>query len=241
MARDGRQVDPDTGYAYEVWLDQPPMEFVLVPPGAFMMGECSERHPVRLTRPFYLAKYQLTQGQWQTVMGTTPWSGKHYVREDGRNPAVYISWGDCQEAIEKLGSGFRLPTEAEWEYACRAGSSNEFCFGDDEPALREHGWYVENALKAGEEYAHGVGHKRPNAWGLYDMAGNVFEWCHDWYGEYPSGMQTDPSGPERGFGRVMRGGCFLDAAGCCRSAYRHGFDPGYRYGGVGLRPAKSLP
>ena len=174
-------------------------------------------------------------------MGSSPWLGKDYVKSADRNPAVYISWEDCQGFVNKLGSGFRLPTEAEWEYACRAGSATAYSFGDGASQLKDYAWYDKNAWDIGEKYAHGVGLKKPNAWGLYDMHGNVWEWCQDWKGDYPSGSVTDPTGPSRGSSRVFRGGSFDGSAGGCRSADRGGSSPGDRCDILGARPARSLP
>ena len=137
--------------------------------------------------------------------------------------------------MKKLGSGFRLPTEAEWEYAWRAGSTTAYCFGDDESRLKEYAWYDDNAYDVGEKYAHGVDQKKPNAWGLYDLHGNVWEWCQDWYGEYPTGSVTDPMGPRSGSLRVGRGGSWFDTAGYCRSADRIHGSPGGRNDIVGCR------
>jgi eukaryotic-like serine/threonine-protein kinase len=137
---------------------------------------------------------------------------------------------------------YRLPTEAEWEYACRAGSTTRFCFGDDEAKLEEYAWYVKNS----DSKTHPVGQKKPNAWGLYDMHGNVWEWCQDWYGKYPAGPLTDPEGgPEPGFwkklvyGRVLRGGSWYGYAGFTRSAFRNHF-PDFRNYLIGFRVARAL-
>ena len=250
VTRNGGLVDPQTGYAYEIWLKQPRMEFVLVPAGEFTRGSpATERdrdskeaqHRVRLTKPFYLAKYEVTQGQWNAVASSTPWSGKSHVRSEARNPAVFVNWDDCQGFLKGLGEGFRLPTEAEWEYACRAGSTNRYCFGDSESQLGDYAWYDGNAWDIGEQYAHGVGQKRPNAWGFYDVHGNVWEWCSDWHGDYAMGSATDPLGPLRGSCRVYRGGSFFYGAGSSRSALRFWCDPSYRYDFLGFRPVKALP
>ena len=260
VTRGGEWADPTTGYAYEIWLKDPRMEFVFVPAGEFVMGcalsaseakrqfgEATEwcrrqqpRHRVRITKPLYLAKYEVTQSQWQPVMGSTPWARMRYVKRDRRSPAVYISWKDSQSFLSKLGAGLRFPTEAEWEYACRAGTTSAYCFGDDAGMLRDYAWYEDNAEFVGEFYAHGVGLKKRNAWGLYDMHGNVWEWCQDWFGSYSSGTQIDPQGPARGTRRVFRGDAFDGSAIGCRSAFRNDHVPDTRYAGVGLRPAKSI-
>ena len=173
-------------------------------------------------------------------MGSRPWSSKNYVRKNANNPAVYISWNDCQAFIRKLnqmegGNKYRLPTEAEWEYACRAGSAKRFSFGNSDGQLGGYTWYDGNTDSAGEAYAHGVGTKKPNVWGLYDMHGNVWEWCRDWYGDYPSGSVIDPEGPSSGVYRVYRGGSWGDEAGGCRSANRNRREPGNRFVILGFR------
>ena len=187
------------------------MVLVPIPAGEFVMGspktESGRRnvevqHPVTLTKPFLLGVHEVTQGQWQAVMGTTPWKGKQYVKEGDDYPATYVSWNDavefCRKLSEKEGLEYRLPTEAEWEYACRAGTTTAYSFGDDASELGEYAWYRENAWDAGQKYAHTVGQKKPNPWGLYDMHGNVWEWCEDRYGVYHAGAATDPTGPAAG-------------------------------------------
>ena len=217
------------------------LEFVWIEPGTFMMGSpASEpgrgsdegpRHPVTLTKGFYLGKDLITQGQWSAVMGTQPWSGRKYVQPHPDNPAVYISWNDLQELVAELNGEagealYRLPSEAEWEYACRAGTSTRWSFGDDEGKLRDHAWYESNAWKAGLQYAPPVGTKLPNSWGLYDMHGNVYEWIQDWYANhYPNTEQINPKGPEKGAYRVLRGGHFYFNAGSTRSAHRYAGAP----------------
>jgi formylglycine-generating enzyme required for sulfatase activity len=216
------------------------MKFVLIPAGTFMMGSPSnepgrgddeKQYRVTLNNGFYMQTTEVTQGQWHQVMGTRPWSGKDYVRDNPDHPAVYISWDDCQAFIRKItqkegGSKYRLPTEAEWEYACRAGSTTRFHFGDNDSMLGDYAWYNKNAYDIGEKNARRVDSKGPNAWGLYDMHGNVWEWCQDWYEDYPSGSVTDPKGPSSGDSRVLRGGSWFDKPRYVRSAFRGGGAPG---------------
>ena len=228
------------------------MVLVPIPAGEFLMGspeteqgrrEREVQHQVTLTKPFLLGVHEVTQGQWQAVMGTTPWKGKEYVKEGDDYPATYVSWNDavefCRNLSEKEGVEYRLPTEAEWEYACRAGTTTAYSFGDDASELGEYAWYRENAWDAGQKYAHTVGQKKPNPWGLYDMHGNVFEWCQDWYGDYPSGSVTDPTGPASGDLRVLRGGSFSYRTSLVRSAYRDHSQPGDRNVIIGFRPART--
>ncbi|MDP6775695.1 MAG: formylglycine-generating enzyme family protein [Candidatus Latescibacteria bacterium] len=226
------------------------MTFVYISPGKFQRGSPSSesgrgsdespQHEVTISKGFYLGKYEVTQGQWQAVMGTTPWSGQSYVQVDADNPAVYVSWNDVQSFVQTLNDAakdslYRLPTEAEWEYACRAGTTARWSFGDEESKLKDYAWYYDNAWNVGEQYAHEVGTKLPSPWGLFDMHGNVWEWCMDWYGSYSSEAQVDPLGPDSGSPRVLRGGCFFDDARLARSAFRGGGSPGIRDGGVGFR------
>ncbi len=223
------------------------MDFVLIPAGSFMMGSpvagrdvfSDERppHRVRITRPFYLGKYLVTQQQWQAVMGSNP---SHF--KGANNPIENVPWADYQTFLEKLnakapaGTGkFQLPTEAQWEYACRAGSTTRYCFGDDRSQLGQYAWYSANSGGT----THPVGRKKPNAWGLYDMHGNLWEWCSDWYdgGYYVHSGTIDPAGPALGTCRVIRGGAWSYDALDCRSAFRGDFDLGGGLDFIGLRVA----
>ena len=201
------------------------MKLVLIPAGTFVRGSPptekgrrdEPRHTVTISTPFWMGVTEVTQAQWLAVMGTSPWRGRKDVRPAAECPAANISWNDASAFCVELGrktrpAGWlvRLPTEAEWEYACRAGSAARFCFGDDESNLSDYAWYIKNTVQAGRNHAQGVARKRPNAWGLYDMHGNVVEWCMDWYGKYASAGVTaaDPRGPTSGRMRVLRGGAF---------------------------------
>ena len=155
-----------------------------------------------------------------------------------KNPVERISWNDCQDFLKKLnarapGRRFALPTEAQREYARRAGSQTDFCYGDDEGSFGEYGWFWDNSSMT----THPVGQKKPNAWGLYDMHGNVWEWCSDWKGDYTNGTMSDPTGPRSGNVRVVRGGSWGSSTRDCRSASRGGLDPDYRFMLYGLRVA----
>jgi formylglycine-generating enzyme required for sulfatase activity len=218
------------------------MEFVWIPPGTFMMGspETEEGrysrellHEVTLSKGFYMQTTEVTQGQWTAVMGHNP---SHFTGCGLDCPVESVSWNDVQEFIRRLnenseGEYYRLPKEAEWEYACRAGTSSRFNTGDSESDLDRAGWYRKNSgLKT-----HPVGLKEPNDWGLYDMHGNVWEWCRDWYGAYSEYPIIDPTGPTNGALRVIRGGAWSSPAGSCRTAYRGRLDPDYRHHGLGFR------
>jgi len=218
------------------------MKFVMIPSGSFVMGseDVDEPHPVTISEPFYMQATTVTQGQWKTVMGTMPWSGNGSVKTGDDYPAVCVSWDDAQQFITKLdalGSGeYRLPTEAEWEYSCRAGTQTKYSFGEDENKLKDFAWYSENAEKVGEGYAHQVASKAPNPWGLYDMHGNVNEWCQDWGGAYTSFPQVDPKGPGLGTSRVVRGCSFTFKGKGAQSASRQcGYQPDFKWYGCGFR------
>ncbi len=183
------------------------MKLRLIPAGEFMMGspetesnrsDAELQHRVSITKPFYLGVTEVTQEQYQKVMGTNPSQFK-----GPQNPVEKVSWADAVEFCGKLsampaektaGHVYRLPTEAEWEYACRSGTTTAYSFGDDASRLGDYGWFKGNS----DSKPHPVGEKKPNAWGLYDMNGNVYEWCQDRYGAYPSGSATDPTGVSSG-------------------------------------------
>jgi formylglycine-generating enzyme required for sulfatase activity len=192
------------------------------------------QHPVRITQPYYLSSCEVTQKQYEQVMGSCPWQGQPLVKEGPNYAASYVTWDNavefCRKLSEQESESYRLPTEAEWEYACRAGAATTWSFGDDGGLLDEYGWYDANAYHDGEQHPHQVGQKMPNAWGLYDMHGNVWEWCQDWYAHYEQRtnvryarrkqLSVDPKGPEKGNDRVWRGGSFIETADNTRSATR---------------------
>ena len=212
------------------------------PPPSVGRGKWDDenQHEVTISRGFWLGKVEITQAQWESVMGTRPWEGQDLVQENPNYPAVYISWEDVQAFIAKLNRAegaavYRLPTEAEWEYACRAGTTTRWSFGDHESQVGDYAWYADNAWDVGEKYAHAVGTKLPNPWRLYDMHGNVWEWCQDWYESYSSSAQIDPTGPILGSSRVVRGGNFAYNAWNARSAVRRCNSPNRRNSGIGAR------
>ena len=214
------------------------LEMVLIPAGKFKMGspesekgrsDYEKQHEVTLTKPFYMGKYEVTQEQWESVMGENP------SREKGRMlPVTKVSWNDCQEFIKKLNAktngGYRLPTESEWDYACRAGTTTAYSFGDK---------ITPKDANIDGESIKAVGSCKPNAFGLYDMHGNVWEWCEDWYAYYQAGAVTDPKGPATGSVRVLRGGSFLGIASGARSSTRGFNTPTYRYLNRGFRLART--
>jgi len=223
------------------------VEFVLIPAGTFRMGSADGHdqeqpvHEVRITKPFYLGVYEVTNAQWKAVMGSVPsqW-------QDDDRPVERVNWDDAVAFCGRLstlseekavGRVYRLPTEAEWEYACRAGSATRYSFGDDVTGLERHGWFDGNSDGA----THPVGRKQPNAWGLYDMHGNVWEWCADWYGAYSAEAAPDSEGPAAGSARIDRGGSWNAPAGYCRSARRYRIAAGSRSRDLGLRVALSAP
>jgi formylglycine-generating enzyme required for sulfatase activity len=209
------------------------LKFCAIPDGTFLMGSGNEApvHQVTISRDFYMGKYPVTQAQWEAVMGTNPSQFKGDER-----PVEQVSWNDCQEFITRLnatGNGkFRLPTEAEWEYACRAGSSGIFCYGNDECLLGDYAWYSANS----DSQTQPVGRKKSNAWGLHDIHGNVWEWCQDWYDDYSVHSVTDPLVVSSQLPvRVFRGGCWRGSADFAASAHRSGRGAAYRHSILGFR------
>jgi len=210
---------------------------VLIPPGSFMMGSDqgdNDEKPVRMvtiSQPFYLGKCEVTQAQWKKVMDSNPSKFK-----GAKRPVENVSWDDCQKFIEKLNSmgfgTFRLPTEAEWEYACRAGTMDDYAGNLDEMA-----WYDKN----NDGKTRPVGTKKANSWGVHDMHGNVWEWCQDWYGAYSYEVRTDPKGAANGSYRVIRGGCWADDASFSRSAYRAWRGSWSRNSYLGFRIVRTIP
>jgi formylglycine-generating enzyme required for sulfatase activity len=197
---------------------------------------------VTISRGFWMGKYEVTQGEYLAVMGSNP----SYFTGDTNRPVETVSWYDatnyCGTLTQRERAGgriatnsvYRLPTEAEWEHACRAETSTRFSYGDDPgyTNLTNYAWYSDNSGGT----THPVGQKLPNLWGLYDMHGNVWEWCQDWWSyNLPGGIAIDPQGPATGSSRVIRGGDWGSFAGFCRSADRYGGYPGYRLDYVGFR------
>ena len=220
------------------------MEFVFMKGGCFEMGDTfgeghPDERPVRevCVDDFYLGKYEVTQQQWEIVMGNDP------SRFKGNNhPVEQVNWKDVQQFISRLNEGsgrkFRLPTEAEWEYAARSGGKKEKYAGtSQEGDLGQYAWYFINS--GGQ--THPVGEKKPNGLGLFDMSGNVWEWCADWYGDnyYQERPKHNPAGPPNGANKALRGGSWFNDPGNLRSAYRYAFSPEYRTGSIGFR--LSLP
>jgi formylglycine-generating enzyme required for sulfatase activity len=196
---------------------------------------------VRISKPFYLGETEVTQEQFRAVMNTEPWKGESWAQENGRNAASYINHDDavefCRRLSQREGKTYRLPREAEWEYACRGGTTTRFHFGDDESRLGEYAWFDGNAYYKDEKYAHAVRQKKPNPFGLYDMHGNVYEWCADWYDSayYASSPGTDPTGPSSGSSRVLRGGSWNFGPVNVRCAFRLYGTPGARPNDTGFR------
>ena len=222
-----------------------------IPPGRFLMGSPETEvgrwddegpvHEVELSAGYWLGETPVTQALWEAVMGGNP----SYFRGATR-PVEQVSFEDCQEFLGRLnqrvpGLDARLPTEAEWEWACRAGTQTATWLGDLRPGeeyaraavLERIAWYDETS--GGE--THPVGQKEPNPFGLHDMLGNVWEWCADWYDPYQAGLQVDPAGPPAGSKRVVRGGSWYDVARGVRAAYRDWYGPGNRGGALGFRLA----
>jgi formylglycine-generating enzyme required for sulfatase activity len=239
------------------------LELVWIPPGEFLMGTDNKdsdewpRHLVHISPGFWMGRYEVTQAQWQQVMGKNP-----SAFQGSNHPVERVSWEDSRDFLKKLnrlaaaqwsdGLQARLPTEAEWVYACRAGTQTAFWFGDDASELSKYGNYAdasETVELSWRDLQHDdrfsgtapVGSFPPNPWGLHDMHGNVWEWCADWYGPYPTNAVTNPAGPKDGKRRVIRGGGWGVTAEDCRSANRYRFKPDVNGGNVGLRIVVAPP
>jgi formylglycine-generating enzyme required for sulfatase activity len=237
------------------------MKLVLIPKGDYLRGSPDSdegasidekpQHTVRIAKDFYLGQHEVTQGEWKTVMGTEPWKGREYVKEGKNYPATYVSWDDaqrfCRTLSQRDGAKYRLPTEAEWEYACRGGKATRFSFGDDESLLGDHAWYgglSGDGSAKNEQYAHEVGLKKANPFGLFDMHGNVWEWCQDgWldgqeYATFAGKTVSDPQGPSGQVSlRAYRGGGWFNDGWYCRSALRYGVVPDRLHYSLGFRVA----
>jgi formylglycine-generating enzyme required for sulfatase activity len=217
------------------------MRFVTIPAGTFTMGEgkTATPHKVTLTKPFSMGTTEVTQFHFARILRKIPSKFKA-----AKHPVESVTWDEAVEfcarlsdlpAEKRAGRVYRLPTEAEWEYACRAGTTTAYSFGNDQGQLSNYAWWKVNSGPA----THPVGLKKPNPWGLYDMHGNVWEWCQDWHGNYPSGSTTDPTGTASGSYRVRRGGCGIDNSDRCRSAGRSGGAPDGRSSFLGFRVLRS--
>ncbi|MBI5723299.1 MAG: formylglycine-generating enzyme family protein [Planctomycetes bacterium] len=241
---------PSTQPAKELILDlgnKVTMKLVLIPAGKFKMGSLEDekgrikdegpQREVAISNPFYLGIYEVTQEQYEQVMGKNPSQFKAPA-----NPVDSVPWADavefCKELSQKAGKTVMLPTEARWEYACRAGSKTRFCYGDDENKLDDYAWYDKNSGNK----THPVGQKKANDWGLYDMHGNVWEWCSDWYADsYENVKNEDPQGPDSGTRRILRGGGWSGTVYFCRSATRRGWSlPSSRSSYFGFRVVVEL-
>jgi formylglycine-generating enzyme required for sulfatase activity/predicted Ser/Thr protein kinase len=239
------------------------IDLVVIPPGRFAMGESPVPVVVTITRPFLLGRTEVTQAQWHAVMGRRGPDESPANPPGDDNPMNHVSWEDAQDFCRRLtqrervagwlraDQGYRLPTEAEWEYACRAGTTTAFSFGDDPSLLSDHGWWGGGWDDRRKEFVHGtgegncrremfahpVGLKQPNAWGLCDMHGNLWEWCADWYDGLPAGPLLDPVGPATGTLRVRKGGSWSHPAPRAHAASRLKDLPTTRVGYIGFRVA----
>jgi formylglycine-generating enzyme required for sulfatase activity len=224
------------------------MKFVWIKPASFVMGSPKEeelrgkdetQHKVTLTKGFYMGVHVVTQEQWQEVMGNNP----SKFKGEKNLPVEMVSWDDCQKFIKKLREKdkkpYRLPTEAEWEFCCRAGTTTPFHFGEtistDQANYEGSTTYGNGKKGVYREKTTPVGSFPANAWGLHDMHGNVLQWCQDWRGEYPQKDVVDPTGPDKGQGRVLRGGCWLYPSASCRSASRTDINSGFGSDMFGFR------
>jgi sulfatase modifying factor 1 len=235
---------------------------VLIPPATFTMGERDETREITISQPFLIGQTEVTQKQWRDVMGTQPWQNKPYTVEDSETAVTYVSWYDAKSFCLRLttlerekgvigaGQHYRLPTEAEWECACRAGTSAEYYFGDDEGLLEEFGWFgggwdpilaiaIPGGNSADSMHPRKVQIKLPNAWRLYDMHGNVTEWVSDWFSTLPRDKAVDPYGPTVGTLRSRRGGSWVTKGRFCQSGHRISLEPSGTTGELGFRVSLS--
>jgi len=240
---------PENPEIFDIYISSSTgMEFVMIPAGEFNMGSSPEEkdrsdcespvHRVTIQNPFYMGKSPVTQKQWKKIMGTSPSNFKDEAR-----PVELVSWEEVQEFIKKLNlientAKYRLPTEAEWEYSCRAGTQSRYFFGNDESKLGDYAWYVDNTGRK----THPVGKKKPNPWGLYDMHGNVWEWVQDRWHENYNGSPSNGSAWEHGncSARVSRGGSWYCDSDTCRSAARFSREPENRFANLGFRLVREL-
>ncbi|VTS00122.1 bifunctional serine/threonine-protein kinase/formylglycine-generating enzyme family protein [Tuwongella immobilis] len=243
----------------------PSGEFLMGSPNGVGFDRERPQHRVRISQPFWLGVTPVTFGQFAKFVSETgyrtesetsgggygtiggswlkdpsiTWRSPGFAQTDG-HPVTVVSWNDAKRYVQWLNTKedgeYSLPTEAQWEYACRAGTTTQYFFGDDESRLGEYAWFDGNS----GNQTHPVGEKAPNPWGLRDILGNVFEWCEDWYGPYAAGATTDPKGASSGAGRVYRGGSWYYSAGLCRSGCRYNFGPAVRNNGLGFRVAMQV-
>ena len=254
FAGSNRADDPDSpsaGTRLVLTINGAEFAFRYCPPGTFTMGspeteaerwESESERQTTLTRGFWIQETETTQAQWEALTGKNP----SFFKGSNR-PVEQISWDDCQGFVESLnaakvapeGATFALPTEAQWEYACRAGTTTPFPFGSILNGTHAHctGGAPYGTKETGPciDETRDVGSYPPNPWGIYDMCGNVYEWCADWYGDYPEGDLVDPTGPSEGRYRSERGGSWNGVAGACRSACRNRFKQAQGYNDLGVR------
>jgi formylglycine-generating enzyme required for sulfatase activity len=249
----------------DVIINSIDMKLVYIPAGSFMMGSSGSaaqlareyslpegqftdefpQHQVRISEGFWMGQTEVTEGQYMSVMNALPWSGSALVPEDVNNPAVCVNWEDaaafCRKLSQQEGETYRLPSEAEWEYVCRAGTTTRFSFGDSGSSLGDYAWFHDNTCDVDQKYPHPVMQKKPNPWGLYDMHGNAWEWCSDYYDEkyYYNSPSVDPNGLSSGERRSLRGGSWNYGEYGLRCSERSGGLPGNRYFVVGFRVVRS--
>lgn len=243
----------DMGYATQVKHVKTGIELVLIPTGSFKLknGEVGPVTDVTIAKPFYMGKYEVTNRQYKQFLAANkgydgakdcdPAYDLHVRHLRGKSimptgddcPVVWVSWKNAKAFCDWAG-GLDLPSDAQWEYACRAGTTTAYSFGNSDSEIGDYAWFDKNAKNDAEQY---VRQKKPNAFGLYDMHGNVYEWCSDWYDRYyyPKSPAADPQGASAGIGRVHRGGDWFSDPSSCRSANRDGSGPNLRLDHVGFR------